>query len=335
MTFLVSLLEYTNWFNTLIVLVIISTVIAWTASSNCKFWAWAHDDIYRFDGKRIFVIPCTKGPMSANDIILQDLVQSRVDLIARCVSCALMVSYGTRRDTTIKLFCCKDQSITNMKQDIISRESNMKNTKNSSCNCIESKTVIFDGNEVRHVRSHEKCIAAMIKHAFNFLPLSKQEKSKLFQTNKKTKVLRGIDVMNNLTFEKLIENTITDIKQSAVSSVSSNASNLFNSSGKNKNIIVILHLIENGIEFNDWVNDNKQCLNKIGAIIAVLGDAKDITHDQQLCLKNIASSESSSGSSCYDVRFVNVKIGNVSLLASHCIVLFHHYLDKISYNLKN
>ena len=68
--------------------------------------------------------------------MLQDLVTRRCDLIARCILDGIMTSFGTRRDTKVTIHLKRGPA-----------------------------SVTFDGDQVRHLRSHTLSAAQILKEA--------------------------------------------------------------------------------------------------------------------------------------------------------------------------
>ena len=73
-------------------------------------------------------------------------------------------------------------------------------------------------------------------------------------------------------------------------------------------------------KFDLWLRHQQQGILSCSEMLVLLGDSADIERSVLDRIEEIAHTQK-------HVRFVDIKIGNVSLLASHAIVLFHHYLD--------
>ena len=58
-----------------------------------------------------------------------------------------------------------------------------------------------------------------------------------------------------------------------------------------------------------------------GHIFCVIGDYIGLEQEDELCLKNFAKQNS--------IPWIDVSLGSMSLLSSHCIVILNHYLDLV------
>ena len=168
----------------------------------------------------------------------------------------------------------------------------------------QNRVITFDGEYCKHLKPDERTLGAMIKHCLHHGPLTLEQKHKLFQQYPKTKVLKGMDVITNSnSFCGFIQYLIT----------------LYNQP------IFIIHLTENGQDINIWLKKHKQSILDNSRFITLLGDNKDIASEYINEIKNHCSKYN-------EIHFIDIKIGNISLLASHTIVLFHHYIDSFCAN---
>ena len=164
----------------------------------------------------------------------------------------------------------------------------------------DSKVIItFDGDKCKHLKPDERTLAAMIKHCLHHGPLTSQQKDALFEQFPKTKVLKGINVITH-------SNNFCSFVQSLTSCT--------------KDIVFIINLTENGYDINKWIKNDRNKILKCCKFIVLLGDSIDIP---QQCIHQIKQEFSKQ----IKIHFIDIKIGNMSLLSSHCIVLFHHYID--------
>eukprot|EP01083_Nonionella_stella_P203746 743231_1 len=161
----------------------------------------------------------------------------------------------------------------------------------------ETSAITFDGDQCKHIRPDERTLGAMIKHALHHGPMTHQQKIELFKQYPKTKVLKGVEVT-------------TDSKDFA-----SFVTSLIGSEH-----VFIIHLTEQGTDINLWLNENQNKVSLSSKLIVLLGDSTDIDHKDLDQIKHTCTQHN-------HIEFVDVKIGNISLLSSHVIVLFHHYLD--------
>ena len=121
------------------------------------------------DKQRLFLVVCHRSlPTCACQFRLNSLVDSRLDLVANCVTSAILKSRATRRDTSVRCFPWYSTATCFLRQKV--------------CFLFNDNTsqgfwlLIVDGDKVRHIRPDERNIASIIqKRVYNGCSCTAQE----------------------------------------------------------------------------------------------------------------------------------------------------------------
>ena len=105
------------------------------------------------DFSRCFVLPCHNSCPDGS-FPLEDLAVGRIDLVARCISAAMFLSFGVRRNTEIRVALHAPKIPNNSSPEL-------------------SKTVVISGAAVKHLRPSERVIGSLIKRALGGAPVKK------------------------------------------------------------------------------------------------------------------------------------------------------------------
>ena len=184
----------------------------------------------------------------------------------------------------------------------------IRNDTNISFFCgtdhCKTSTISFDGAHCKHIRPDERTLGAMIKHALHpqFVNSDAEQKRAFFESNPKRKVLKGVDARNDC-------NSLCELIERQVQL-----------SSPHKRVMFIVNLTEQGEGIALWLKHQKQRILCCSEMFVLLGDSADIERDVLDRIENMTHTHNR-------VHSVDINIGNVSLLDSHAIVLFHHYLD--------
>lgn len=241
-----------------------------------------------------------------------NIVGSNKTKKSQCRHFVVMCNKGPTSESDILL-----QDLKKCRVDLIARcissalftSHSIRNDTNISFFCA-NKNIITFGNDCKHLKPDERTLGAMIKHALKHGPLSLEEKQKLFDEFPKTKVLKGITVNK---VDELNDHSMFENFSSFISTLICDNS---------KDAIFVITLTENGDDIKQWI-DKISYESNIKFVILV-GDSKDI---EQQCLEIVKHITLNNNDDNNNIKFVDIKVGNISLLASHAIIIFHHYLD--------
>lgn len=143
------------------------------------------------DKQRLFLVVCHRSlPTCACQFRLNSLVDSRLDLVANCVTSAILKSRATRRDTSV-CFLFND------------------NTSQGFW------LLIVDGDKVRHIRPDERNIASIIqKRVYNGCSCTAQEHIRIDDVSRSKatresssavlKCCKGLCLLRCSSFENLL-----------------------------------------------------------------------------------------------------------------------------------
>jgi len=157
----------------------------------------------------------------------------------------------------------------------------------------------INGDLIRHIRVCEQVIGRQIKTLFEAGCISEEEKlSMIAQGVKKMRTLKGMNLYETSGLLNCFQMVL----------------NLTDASAEDT---IILYLHENGETV-----EGIQLEEFPGHVICVIGDYIGLEDEQASELENYVESKG--------ITWMNISLGQMSLLTSHCLVILNHYLDRIN-----
>eukprot|EP00164_Ancoracysta_twista_P013435 GFYU01021439.1.p1 GENE.GFYU01021439.1~~GFYU01021439.1.p1 ORF type:complete len:314 (-),score=42.39 GFYU01021439.1:141-1082(-) len=264
---------------------------------------------------RVFIVPCHRGRPNG-DIQLNCLSEGRCDLVSRCISNTMFVSYGVRRNCEIRLPLISTSEAAN---------------EDPGGNTV-ARTVVVEGTRVKHLRPDERNIASLVKRSLQSHVL--QTTGDGDQTNvdqRDSKQGTSAPPTTPAGFRIIeggLQSAMLDFRQEVLERYCV---------GQPKSVLALV-LSEEGLDIGDvlqkyrdevLISQNESMGSEVVQpgdyhdrplkhVVVFVGDDKGYTTKELECIHDEFTT--------YDV--VEVSLGPVPLLASQCIVLIHHYLDK-------
>eukprot|EP00039_Didymoeca_costata_P014858 m.245690 g.245690 ORF g.245690 m.245690 type:complete len:348 (-) comp16109_c1_seq15:13-1056(-) len=241
--------------------------------------------------RRVFVMPCHRS-CPQGDFVLDGMMEGRMDLVARCLSQSLFISFDVRRNTDFRI-------------SLFERKKNSKQL---------TRTVIANGATAKHLRPEERWMGLMLQRRlqpFNLREISKREKKSFAAVARSRKCLVGIGVDDIGLRESLMD---------AILNIPSRSNANCNPDSKEPKLPVLILVLDEAAPLIDdpdagWL---QHCNN---GVITLLGDNRGLNESEEAMLDSLQEEGFA--------KVVKISLGPTPLLASQCIVLMHHYLDKL------